>query len=140
MPRHGQAASKSTEDHAVLCATRSRRATQRRVVDRLQGRLRAGRARCYPLTVADAHSRYIIACIALTNTRSTTTRRALERVFAEYGLPDAIRTDNGSPFSSKGWAVYRPSRCGGGGSASGLNASSLGTRSRTGATSACIAI
>jgi len=63
-----------------------------------------GRTRCYPLTITDSYSRYIIACVALTSTETTPVRRALERIFDEYGLPEAIRTDNGSPFSSKGLA------------------------------------
>jgi transposase InsO family protein len=69
-----------------------------------KGDFAIGKTRCYPLTITDAYSRYIIACVALTSTRTTPTRKALERVFYEYGLPEAIRTDNGSPFSSKGLA------------------------------------
>ena len=67
-----------------------------------KGDFAVGRTRCYPLTVTDAYSRYIIACVALTSTQAEPARRALERIFDEYGLPDAIRSDNGSPFSSKG--------------------------------------
>jgi hypothetical protein len=59
-----------------------------------------GRRRCYPLTIMDAYSRYLICCTALSSTASRPTRRVFERVFAEFGLPDAIRTDNGSPFAS----------------------------------------
>src|SRR5439155_5335112 len=69
-----------------------------------KGDFSVGRTRCYPLTVTDAYSRYIIACVALTSTRTGPTRRALEKIFDEFGLPDAIRTDNGSPFSAKGLA------------------------------------
>lgn len=69
-----------------------------------KGDFAIGRTRCYPLTITDSYSRYIIACVALTSTRSGPVRRALGDVFDEYGLPDAIRTDNGSPFSSKGLA------------------------------------
>jgi len=63
-----------------------------------------GRTRCYPLTVTDAYSRYVIACVALTSTETGQARRALERIFDEYGLPDAIRSDNGSPFAARGLA------------------------------------
>jgi transposase InsO family protein len=56
--------------------------------------------RCHPLTVTDGYSRKIIACIALRRPLYSYTRRAFEQIFQEYGLPDAIRTDNGPPFSS----------------------------------------
>jgi hypothetical protein len=63
-----------------------------------------GRTRCYPLTVTDSYSRFIIACVALTGTETAAVKRALHTVFDQYGLPDAIRSDNGSPFSSRGVA------------------------------------
>jgi transposase InsO family protein len=56
---------------------------------------------CYPLTVADAHSRFLLACDGLGSTGSEGTRRVFERLFREHGLPAAIRSDNGTPFSSK---------------------------------------
>ena len=55
-----------------------------------------------PLTVEDASSRYLLACHGLRQTRGSEVRRVLERAFREYGLPQAIRTDNGSPFASAG--------------------------------------
>ena len=58
-------------------------------------------SRCYPLTVTDAFSRYVIACVALRSTETAATRRALEHVFEEFGLPERIRSDNGSPFASR---------------------------------------
>jgi transposase InsO family protein len=69
-----------------------------------KGDFAIGRTRCYPLTVTDSYSRFIIACIALTGTGTTAVKRALQRIFDEYGLPEAIRSDNGSPFSSRGVA------------------------------------
>jgi len=66
-----------------------------------KGDFAVGRSRCYPLTVTDAYSRYLIACVALRNTRSKTVERVLTAVFTEFGLPDAIRSDNGEPFASK---------------------------------------
>jgi putative transposase len=69
-----------------------------------KGDFAIGRTRCYPLTVTDSYSRYIIACVALTSTRTVPVKRALLRIFDEYGLPDAIRTDNGTPFSARGVA------------------------------------
>jgi hypothetical protein len=69
-----------------------------------KGDFAIGKTRCYPLTVTDSYSRFIIACVALTGTRTHAVKRALKRIFDEYGLPQAIRSDNGSPFSSRGVA------------------------------------
>ena len=69
-----------------------------------KGDFSIGRTRCYPLTLTDSYSRFIIACVALTNTRTEAVKRSLQRVFDEYGMPEAIRSDNGSPFSSRGVA------------------------------------
>jgi hypothetical protein len=43
----------------------------------------------------DAHSRYLIACVPLLHPDAVHVRRAFERIFDEFGLPEAIRTDNG---------------------------------------------
>ena len=59
-------------------------------------------ARVDPLTVEDASSRYLLACHGLRQPRGSQVRPVLERTFREYGLPRAIRTDNGSPFASVG--------------------------------------
>lgn len=56
-------------------------------------------AQCYPLTVTDAFSRYILCCRA-TSPDYDGCRRHFERLFADYGLPAAILSDNGSPFAS----------------------------------------
>jgi putative transposase len=67
-----------------------------------KGEFRLGNARlCYPLTVVDAHSRYLLACQALPGTKTRGARATFERVFREYGLPEVIRTDNGTPFRSQ---------------------------------------
>ncbi len=55
---------------------------------------------CYPLTITDYSSRYLLACEGLESTRSDFAFAVFERVFKEYGLPQAIRTDNGIPFAS----------------------------------------
>lgn len=57
--------------------------------------------RCYPLTISDAYSRYLLCCRGLTDTGEADVRPFFERTFQEYGLPGAIRTDNGPPFASK---------------------------------------
>lgn len=56
---------------------------------------------CYPLTVSDNYSRYLLDCYALGQPRAVPVQRRLERLFRCYGLPQAIRTDNGSPFASR---------------------------------------
>lgn len=55
---------------------------------------------CYPLTVSDNHSRFLLCCQGLYHPRGDVTRRYFERTFREYGLPNALRTDNGAPFAS----------------------------------------
>lgn len=57
---------------------------------------------CYPLTVMDHASRYLLGCQALPGTRLTQTRAVFERLFRHYGLPERIRSDNGVPFASLG--------------------------------------
>lgn len=55
---------------------------------------------CYPLTITDFSSRYLLACERLQTTKEQYAFTVFERVFKEYGLPRAIRTDNGVPFSA----------------------------------------
>ena len=57
---------------------------------------------CYPLTITDNFSRYLLFCRGLEHPTFEETRPCFERVFQEYGLPEAIRTDNGAPFASVG--------------------------------------
>jgi putative transposase len=55
---------------------------------------------CYPLTIVDGFSRYLLACHGLLSTAIVTARPVFRRLFAEYGLPQIIRTDNGVPFAT----------------------------------------
>jgi transposase InsO family protein len=57
--------------------------------------------RCDPLTITDAVSRYLLE-VRIVDPTSASVRCAMERVFEEIGLPDAIRSDNGTPFGSTG--------------------------------------
>ena len=67
-----------------------------------KGEFRLGCGRlCYPLTIVDAATRYILDCRALPSTSSAGARASFERVFRRYGLPEVIRTDNGVPFSTQ---------------------------------------
>lgn len=52
----------------------------------------------YPLTVSDAASRFLLACVALRAPETAPTRHVFEALFREHGLPKAIRCDNGEPF------------------------------------------
>ncbi len=56
--------------------------------------------RCSPLTVSDGFSRYLLTCKALRSTICAPVMRSFEATFREFGVPDAIRTDNGPPFST----------------------------------------
>ena len=60
----------------------------------------ADRRYCYPLTITDFASRYLIVCEALHSTREALAFSVFESAFKEFGLPSAIRTDNGVPFAS----------------------------------------
>ena len=60
----------------------------------------ADRRYCYPLTITDFASRYLICCDALATTREVYAFTVFERAFKDFGLPLAIRTDNGHPFAS----------------------------------------
>jgi putative transposase len=55
---------------------------------------------CYPLTISDFASRYLLSCEALSTTQEVYAFTVFERVFKQFGLPQAIRTDNGVPFAS----------------------------------------
>lgn len=55
---------------------------------------------CYPLTVSDNFSRFLLLCEGLPSTQADPVIRLFERLFDEFGLPYAIRSDNGSPFAS----------------------------------------
>jgi transposase InsO family protein len=63
--------------------------------------LRNGK-RCHPFTVSDSYSRMLLRCQALSNTDTRTVRPLWVATFREYGIPSAIRTDNGPPFATNG--------------------------------------
>lgn len=66
-----------------------------------KGEFKLGNGRyCYPLTVTDHASRFLLLCEALDSTREDPAVTAFERLFRERGLPLAIRSDNGVPFAS----------------------------------------
>jgi transposase InsO family protein len=57
--------------------------------------------RCDPLTVTDAYSRFLLGCKIVKKTDTVNTKDVFTSIFREYGIPYAIRTDNGTPFASK---------------------------------------
>lgn len=117
---HGEAASESSFKRILERAGLTEQRRRRRAVE--GGRLHSGRRgqapnevgtvdfkgwwyngsgqRCEPLTVRDEHTRYVIEVRAMENSRSATVRRVFERLFERYGLPQSIRSDNGSPFAA----------------------------------------
>src|SRR3984893_4943189 len=91
--------------HAAL----DRRCAKRPLVRRFQepapakagGEFKLGNGRyCFPLTVTDHASRFLLLCEALESTRENLAITAFEQLFQERGLPQAIRSDNGVPFAS----------------------------------------
>ena len=69
----------------------------------------ANRRYCYPLTITDYASRYLLTCEALSTTAERFAFTVFDRTFRDFGLPAAIRTDNGVPFASP-TALYRLSK------------------------------
>jgi putative transposase len=84
----GTALSSASEPNALWCA------------DYKGEFMLADRRYCYPLTITDFASRYLIACEALHSTKEAYAFTVFESAFKEFGLPRAIRTDNGVPFAS----------------------------------------
>lgn len=68
-----------------------------------KGHFKTGDGRyCYPLTLADQYSRFLLACQGFRSTKTRGVHKTLDLAFREYGLPTAIRSDNGAPFASTG--------------------------------------
>lgn len=68
-----------------------------------KGHFRTGDGnRCNPLTISDHSSRYLLCCRHIRRMSYELVKMRFERVFTEYGLPRVIRTDNGTPFASRG--------------------------------------
>ena len=85
--------SRPTEPNALWCAD-------------YKGEFMLGNRRyCYPLTITDFASRYLLTCEALSTTQEQFAFTVFERTFKEFGLPQGIRTDNGVPFASA-HAIY----------------------------------
>lgn len=93
---------------------------------------------CYPLTVTDGHSRFLLACQGLTSTKVEESKPVFTRLFKEYGLPLASAPTTACrspPIRSPGSRTSRPGGCA---LAYCPSSSSQASRSRTGVMSACI--
>jgi len=66
-----------------------------------KGHFQTGKTRCYPLTITDAHSRFLFRVEGLKKPRFRQVQTVFESAFREFGIPTAIRSDNGPPFASK---------------------------------------
>ncbi len=67
-----------------------------------KGQFRTGDGQyCFPLTIADHQTRFLLACHGVLSTQTVTARPVFERAFRAYGVPVAIRTDNGVPFATQ---------------------------------------
>jgi transposase InsO family protein len=89
-PPYSQPFLKSNQPNEVWCAD-------------FKGQFRLGEGSlCYPLTLTDSYSRFLLGCRGLAHPAYAPTRSYFEHAFREYGLPSAIRTDNGVPFASVG--------------------------------------
>jgi len=66
-----------------------------------KGQFRVGNSYCYPLTLTDNYSRYLLRCQSLGSIREQVCRPVFEAAFKEFGLPERIRTDNGTPFATR---------------------------------------
>jgi putative transposase len=89
----GTGLSRPTEPNALWCA------------DYKGESMLGNRQYCYPLTITDFATRYLITCDALSTTKERMAFAVFERAFKDFGLPAAIRTDNGVPFASA-YALY----------------------------------
>lgn len=68
-----------------------------------KGQFRLGdRSQCYPLTVTDQHTRFLLACEGMGAISDSAAREVFSDLFHGHGLPAVIRTDNGAPFASTG--------------------------------------
>ncbi|MEO7964098.1 MAG: DDE-type integrase/transposase/recombinase [Gemmatimonadaceae bacterium] len=96
---------------------------------------------CYPLTVCDGFSRYLLACRGLASVETAGARPVFEHLFRAYGLPTRIRSDNGVPFATSALGRLSALSVWWIGSSLGSCPSSRrpAPRSRTGSTSGCIA-
>lgn len=98
LKRHGLIVPKASQRPALKRFERSA-ANQLWQMD-FKGDYAVGSGRCYPLTVLDDHSRYSVGIFGLPGQRTELVKDCLIRVFEQYGLPDAMLMDHGTPWWS----------------------------------------
>ena len=87
-------------EERLQCRVKSEKENHVWTVDFKGWWLTSSKKRCEPLTIRDDYSRYILDIRAMSNTRTESVKMAFERTFELYGLPQIIRSDNGSPFAA----------------------------------------
>lgn len=90
-----------SEQGRLTTAVKSERPNQLWTIDFKGWWYTRNRRRFEPLTIRDGYSRYVLCAQALDNACTETVRAAMERVFETHGLPEVIRSDNGSPFAAR---------------------------------------
>lgn len=104
LKREGLVTPRRRRPRGVSCRTPFADATEPNVVWSMDFKgdfLVGDGTRCYPLTVLDDYSRMALCCRTLPSTAEQPVERALERTFREWGLPQRLRSDNGTPFGTK---------------------------------------
>jgi putative transposase len=111
LDRHGLVRRRRRRRHAAAATALTRPTTPNALwCADYKGEFMLGDRRyCYPLTITDFASRYLLTCEALSTTQEKYAFTVFERTFKEFGLPHAIRTDNGVPFAAA-HALYRLSK------------------------------
>jgi transposase InsO family protein len=104
LDRHGRVA-KRKRRHASVGRTEHRPYEVAGAGDSMttdfKGQIRMGNGKlCYPLTICDPFSRFVLNIVALPSTEMAPVKTAFDRVFREYGVPRQIISDNGTPFCS----------------------------------------
>ena len=91
---------KATESGRIATGRRAFAPNEIWTVD-FKGWWKDAQGRCTPLTIRDEYTRYVLAVIAVEDGKTETVKKCFEALFAKYGLPGAIRSDNGPPFASQ---------------------------------------
>jgi transposase InsO family protein len=103
--RHGLLDPEEANKHKPLQCFERARPNELWQMD-FKGHFEIGDGRCHPLTVLDDHCRYSLGLVACGNETSQTVRSQLTAIFRRYGMPEAMLTDNGSPWGGRNMGEY----------------------------------